>query len=164
MPSCTTAIQNSATVTLISSAACVVYVWGYRRSESLHESSIPPLSKRLPVIKPTLQACVHDASQSHVFIQMPSRHLLLTFGLRTSTAYSPSCAQAAVGSLPSLAPSLFLCLLAPLPLQLSPIHSSRGRARFGPVPTSSYPPSILGPIGLRACGGIGGERTNLRRR
>lgn len=110
MASCTTAIQNSATVTLISSAACVVYVWGYRRSESLHESSIPPLSKRLPVIKPTLQACVHDASQSHVFIQMPSRHLLLTFGLELRQPILPHARRRRLVHSPHLLPRFsFVC-------------------------------------------------------
>ena len=138
---------------------------GYKKKRPLAciKSSISPLPKRL-VCKANLVSCLPrcfpiPASRSK---RLQSHVILTFFSFRTSIAGSPSCAQAAAGSLPSLVPSLFLCLLGVLPRQLSRTHSSRGRARSGLGPTSSCRPSIQGPIALRACGGIGGERTSLR--
>lgn len=138
---------------------------GYRRSESF--ASVVQISrflkKRLLANKPTLQALLPRLPPNpnpRSRIQTPFDPLLpLAFSFRTST---PSFAQVAVDALLSFAPWLFLCRRAHLHPQLSPIRSSRGRARSGQVPTLSCPPWIRGPIGLRACGGTGGGRTSLR--
>lgn len=166
------AIQDSATICsrLLSVVVFrVVFGLGLYVEEAhpwlLYKSSISPLPKTPAVWKANLASWPFEMPSQFPYplIQTPSSLVSLgLFLLRTSIIGSPSCAQAAARSLLSIVPSLSLCLLAAPPLQLYPIHSSRGRARFGLVPTLSCPPSIQGPIGLHACDGIGGGRTILR--